>query len=138
MSKQGNVPSDAAVDGAIKALRNDLVNIKSFIAGEFTKVADKNNNVVDLNNPDFQVAIESLIKAAVSRFRPVILTTITTVVGLLPVAHMPGGDPFLKPMATSFAYGLLFSTTITLIFVPTCYLLYMRILEFFQKAKHLE
>ncbi len=82
--------------------------------------------------------IESLIKAAVSRFRPVILTTITTVVGLLPVAHMPGGDPFLKPMATSFAYGLLFSTTITLIFVPTCYLLYMRILEFFHKAKHLE
>ena len=67
------------------------------------------------------VSIESVVRASASRFRPVILTTFTTVVGLLPVAHMPGGDPFLKPMATSFAYGLLFSTTITLIFVPACY-----------------
>lgn len=82
--------------------------------------------------------VDSLVKAAVSRFRPVILTTFTTVVGLLPVAHMPGGDPFLKPMATSFAYGLLFSTSITLIFVPTCYLLYMRILERMNKAPRLD
>lgn len=71
------------------------------------------------------MTIDSLVTASLSRFRPVILTTFTTVVGLLPVAHMPGGDPFLKPMATSFAYGLLFSTTITLVFVPTCYFIYM-------------
>mgnify|MGYP003683007845 CR=1 FL=1 len=81
--------------------------------------------------------IRSIIKASLSRFRPVKLTTFTTVVGLLPVAHMPGGDPFLKPMATSFAYGLLFSTTITLIFVPTCYLIYMRILEKTSRGKRL-
>ena len=73
--------------------------------------------------------MDSLVKASLSRFRPVILTTFTTVVGLLPVAHMPGGDPFLKPMATSFAYGLLFSTSITLIFVPSCYFLYMRFID---------
>jgi multidrug efflux pump subunit AcrB len=68
---------------------------------------------------------EGLIEATISRFRPVILTTFTTVAGLLPVAHAPGGDPFLKPMATSFAYGLLFSSAITLIFVPACYKNYM-------------
>ena len=67
-----------------------------------------------------------LIEASLSRFRPVVLTTVTTVAGLLPVAHAPGGDPFLKPMATSFAYGLLFSSTITLIFVPCCYYLYLK------------
>jgi multidrug efflux pump subunit AcrB len=82
--------------------------------------------------------MSSLVKASVSRFRPVILTTFTTVVGLLPVAHMPGGDPFLKPMAVSFAYGLLFSTSITLIFVPTCYVLYMKILEKLNKGEHLD
>jgi multidrug efflux pump subunit AcrB len=87
---------------------------------------------------DYGFNVHSLVKAAVSRFRPVLLTTVTTVVGLLPVAHMPGGDPFLKPMATSFAYGLIFSTTIVLIFVPTCYLIYMRILERLNKAPHLE
>lgn len=72
---------------------------------------------------------ENLIKACISRFRPVILTTFTTVVGLLPVAHMPGGDPFLKPMATSFAYGLLFSSTITLVFVPISYYLYLKMMD---------
>jgi multidrug efflux pump subunit AcrB len=77
---------------------------------------------------------ETIIKACVSRFRPVILTTITTVVGLLPVAHWPGGDPFLKPMATSFAYGLLFSSAITLIFVPTCYYLYLKGMQHFGKV----
>lgn len=65
--------------------------------------------------------VESIIKASVSRFRAVILTTFTTVAGLLPVAHAPGGDPFLKPMATSFAYGLLFSSLITLILVPSIF-----------------
>lgn len=69
--------------------------------------------------------LEALIKATLTRFRPVVLTTVTTVAGLLPVAHAPGGDPFLKPMATSFAYGLLFSSAITLIFVPACYKVYI-------------
>ncbi len=87
---------------------------------------------------EYGFTLESLVKASVSRFRPVILTTFTTVAGLLPVAHAPGGDPFLKPMATSFAYGLVFSTTITLIFVPTCYMLYMRVLERMNKKPHLD
>jgi multidrug efflux pump subunit AcrB len=82
--------------------------------------------------------LEVLTDATVSRFRPVVLTTVTTVAGLLPVAHMPGGDPFLKPMATSFAYGLLFSSAITLIFVPACYLLYIKILAQFGKVEILE
>jgi len=67
---------------------------------------------------------EAVVQACLSRFRPVILTTFTTVAGLLPIAHMPGGDPFLKPMALAFAYGLIFSTTLTLIFVPTSYYIY--------------
>jgi multidrug efflux pump subunit AcrB len=70
-----------------------------------------------------------LIQSTLTRFRPVILTTFTTVAGLLPVAHMPGGDPFLKPMATSFAYGLLFSSLITLIFVPSCYKIYIDFID---------
>lgn len=74
-------------------------------------------------------SLMSIIKATGSRFRPVILTTVTTVVGLLPVAHMPGGDPFLKPMATSFAYGLLFSSLITLVFVPCCYKVYVDLIN---------
>jgi len=81
--------------------------------------------------------LEVLTEATLTRFRPVVLTTVTTVAGLLPVAHMPGGDPFLKPMATSFAYGLLFSSTITLIFVPTCYYLYVKLMERMGKLPHM-
>lgn len=80
----------------------------------------------------------SLVSATVSRFRPVILTTLTTVSGLLPVAHMTGGDPFLKPMATSFAYGLLFSSLITLIFVPCCYKVYIDFTNYMTSKKSLK
>ena len=82
--------------------------------------------------------VESIIKASVSRFRAVILTTFTTVAGLLPVAHAPGGDPFLKPMATSFAYGLLFSSAITLILVPAIFKVVEDVKARFSKPSALE
>ena len=55
------------------------------------------------------------------------LTTVTTVLGLLPTAYGIGGkDPFLVPMALAFGWGLAFATFITLIMVPVFYLnLYM-------------
>jgi multidrug efflux pump subunit AcrB len=83
-------------------------------------------NTININineNPNENV-LNVVKSACLSRFRPVLLTTITTVAGLLPVAHATGGDPFLKPMALSFAYGLLFSTSLTLVFIPACYLIY--------------
>ena len=82
--------------------------------------------------------LESVITATKSRFRPVILTTFTTVVGLLTVAHMPGGDPFLRPMATSFAYGLLFASGITLLFIPALYKTLLDVMAKFNKAPDLE
>jgi multidrug efflux pump subunit AcrB len=77
--------------------------------------------------------ISHVIEGATSRLRPVILTTVTTVAGLLPVAHSPDGDPFLKPMAISFAYGLLFSTLLTLIFMPAAYVVYQQMLLFMRR-----
>ncbi len=82
-------------------------------------------------------SVSSVIKASLSRFRPVILTTFTTVAGLLPVAHMPGGDPFLKPMAMSFAYGLLFSSAITLLFIPAFYKVFLDGLARFNRGEKL-
>lgn len=78
--------------------------------------------------------LSAVFEASVSRLRPVLLTTITTVAGLLPLAHpflgklMKFGqsvdsDPFLQPMALSFAWGLAFATAVTLIFVPCLYLI---------------
>ncbi len=65
---------------------------------------------------------DAIVNAGISRLRPVILTTVTTVFGLLPTAYGLGGnDPFLKPMALAMAWGLLFATMITLIVVPAYY-----------------
>jgi multidrug efflux pump subunit AcrB len=51
------------------------------------------------------------------------MTTFTTVVGLLPLAYGIGGsDPFIAPMALALGYGLLFVTPLTLVFVPSLYM----------------
>ncbi|MDF3821854.1 efflux RND transporter permease subunit [Leptospira sp. 96542] len=64
-----------------------------------------------------------LMEAGSIRLRAVILTTVTTVLGLLPTAYGIGGsDPFLVPMALAFGWGLAFATFITLIMVPVFYL----------------
>ena len=86
-------------------------------------------NFINIKVEELEDMKEAIVKACESRLRPVILTTITTVAGLLPVAHAPNGDPFLKPMALSFAYGLGFATFVTLIFVPSLYLVYRRFLN---------
>ena len=68
--------------------------------------------------------IQIIKQAGQLRFRPVILTTITTVAGLGTVAYGIGGsDPFLKPMALAISWGLLFATFLTLIVIPCVYLI---------------
>lgn len=84
-------------------------------------------NFINKKVGEMQDATNAIIVASVSRFRAVILTTLTTVAGLLPVAEAAGGDPFIRPMAISFAYGLLFATFVTLVFVPCTYLVYHKI-----------
>ena len=76
---------------------------------------------------------DAVLDAGRQRFRAVILTTFTTVAGLMPIAHARGGDPFLKPMALSFAWGLLFASAVTLIFIPCAYLVYHNGVEWIKK-----
>jgi multidrug efflux pump subunit AcrB len=65
-----------------------------------------------------------VIEGTSDRLRAVILTTLTTVVGLLPLAYGLGGsDPFIAPMCLALAYGLLFATPITLVLVPSLYVI---------------
>ncbi|TDJ08669.1 MAG: efflux RND transporter permease subunit, partial [Deltaproteobacteria bacterium] len=94
-------------------------------------------NFINKKREDLGNDMQAVIEACMGRFRPVILTSVTTVAGLLPVAHAglfggSVGDPFVKPMAFAFAYGLAFATVITLIFVPVNYLIYLKVLSFFR------
>lgn len=64
----------------------------------------------------------SIIEAGQLRLRPVILTTVTTFFGLMPVAYqIGGGDPILIPMAMAMCWGLVFATALTLIVIPCIY-----------------
>lgn len=68
--------------------------------------------------------IQKIVDGAGQRLRPVIITTITTVMGLLPTAYGIGGsDPFIEPMVLAIAYGLLFATFLTLFLIPCFYLI---------------
>jgi len=65
---------------------------------------------------------EAVMTSGKRRLRAVLLTTMTTVVGLLPTAYGWGGyDPFVAAMALALSWGLLFSTAITLLTIPAAF-----------------
>ncbi len=68
---------------------------------------------------------EAVTRGAGDRLRAVMMTTLTTVAGLLPLAYGLGGsDPFIAPMALALGYGLLLATPLTLALVPCLYLIH--------------
>lgn len=62
---------------------------------------------------------QSIIEAARTRLRPIFMTTLTTVSGLLPTAYGWGGsDPFIKPLALSLGWGLAIGSFFIALFFP--------------------
>lgn len=71
--------------------------------------------------------MEAISTAGAARFRPVMLTSLTTFIGLVPLLFEKATQAqFLIPMAVSLAFGIVFATLITLILVPINYLLMVR------------
>ncbi len=66
--------------------------------------------------------LEAVVTAGRSRLRPILMTTLTTVLGMIPMAVGNGvGSEMWNSLGMSVAWGLSFSTLITLIFIPTLY-----------------
>ena len=88
-----------------------------------------NSSLVLVHNVNFRRAegtdlYHAVIEAAVSRFRPIVLTSLTTFFGLTPLMFNQSVQAqFLAPMATSLAFGVLFATVVTLLVVPSGYLI---------------
>lgn len=81
------------------------------------RVRQLRNNGLDVN--------EAMINAAQERIRPIFMTTLTTVGGMFPLALATGtSSDYQSPLAVVIISGLLFSTFITLILIPTVYLLF--------------
>lgn len=68
---------------------------------------------------------EAMVEAGKNRIRPIFMTTLTTVGGMLPLAISTGAaSNYQAPLATVVIAGLLFSTLITLVLIPSVYMLF--------------
>ncbi len=86
-----------------------------------------------IKNEEHLTAKEALMKSAPTRLRPILMTTLTTVLGLIPMALAIGeGTEMQKPMAIAVIFGMMISTMVTLIFVP---ILYSKIDESMEKRR---
>ena len=73
------------------------------------------------------MVLEAILESARLRLRPILMTTLTTAVGMLPLALGVGeGSEMLQPLAIVIVWGLAFSTIVSLIVVPSLYLLFYR------------
>ncbi len=97
-----------------------VVALAGIVVNDSIILIDFINRAIREGVPLFE-AVEQSGKA---RFRAVILTSLTTIAGLLPLLlERSFQSQFLVPMATSIAFGLLVATVLTLLFVPTLYLI---------------
>lgn len=82
--------------------------------------------LIELSNRNVQSGMnpfDAVYKAGIQRFRPIILTTVTTFGGLMPMIMEKSFQArMMIPMAISLGFGVLFATLITLILVPSIYL----------------
>ena len=65
---------------------------------------------------------EIIVDVVVERLRPILVTTLTTLGGVLPTAYGIGGyDTMVSPMSLAIGWGLVFSSMVTLFLVPVLY-----------------
>ncbi|MEJ6648757.1 MAG: efflux RND transporter permease subunit, partial [Akkermansiaceae bacterium] len=117
------VPSWLSVFG-ILALAGVVVN-DSLVLVDF--INRKREEGMDLK--------KAVMTSGVKRFRPIFLTSITTFAGLIPLMFDRAlHAQFLKPMAISLGYGILFATVITLFLIPSAYLILEDLKSFFSRG----
>jgi multidrug efflux pump subunit AcrB len=75
---------------------------------------------------------EAIEQAGIARLRPVLLTSLTTFAGLMPLIFEKSTQAqFLKPMAVSLGFGVIFATLVTLLLIPVNYLLLEKLRQVF-------
>jgi multidrug efflux pump subunit AcrB len=92
-------------------------------------------NVIKKKKPEASL-LEVVSEGTSDRLRAIVLTSVTTVIGLLPLAYGIGGtDVWMAPMALALGYGLLFATPLTLVLIPCLYVIRGDIGGIFRRKK---
>lgn len=97
-----------------------IISLAGIIINDAIVLVDKIGTELDEGNG----LLESIKSAANHRFSPILLTTLTTSCGMVPL--WTGGGELWSPMAITMIFGLFFATIILLIFVPVVYSLLFR------------
>ncbi len=121
-----------AISGVVLALglTGSTFNMMSFVGLiMLVGIVVKNGIVlvdyINLNRERGMGVIRSVVNGGKSRLRPVLMTTLTTILGMLPLAISSAqGSEMWKPMAITVIGGLTVSTILTLVIVPTLYTLF--------------
>ena len=99
-----------------------LISLSGIIINNAIVLIDR----IKIESEDNGIAIDrAIIEACQQRLRPILLTTATTVGGMLPlwISH----DPMFETMAVSIIFGLMFATLLTLAVVPVLYSIFFRV-----------
>lgn len=98
-----------------------IVALSGVVVNDALVMIDYANRQRDAGSP----AYEAIRSAGIRRFRPILLTTLTTSGGLTPMIFETSRQArFTIPMAISLGYGILFATAITLLIVPCLYVIF--------------
>jgi len=99
-----------------------VISLAGIVINNAIVLLDRIN--IEINDNGLEPA-RAIIEAAQRRLRPILLTTLTTIGGLIPL--WLGGGPMWEPMAISIIFGLAFATVLTLGVVPVLYTLFFRV-----------
>jgi multidrug efflux pump subunit AcrB len=110
-----------------------IVSLAGIVANDSLILIDQ---ALTLKKHNHKSPIETIKAAAIQRFRPIILTTFTTFFGLMPmILETSRQARMLIPMAISIGFGILFATMITLILIPSLYVVVDDVRNLLRKKK---
>ncbi len=97
-----------------------IIGLSGVVVNDSLVLVDHLNRKI--KNRGEKAMLEVIASGSADRLRAILMTTITTAAGLLPLAYGIGGeDPTTAPMALALGWGLIFATPLTLVLLPSLY-----------------
>ncbi|MCI1959053.1 MAG: efflux RND transporter permease subunit [Clostridia bacterium] len=109
-----------------------MIMLVGMVVNNAIVLVDYTNQLRFIHGKDY---MEALLEAGPARLRPILMTVLTTVIGLLPMAvATSSGMEMVQPLGITVIFGLSLSTLVTLVFIPVLYS-YVTEFEMFVKKK---